>query len=128
MEQPIVSWEEFWAFVRTPAGLGIIVVAIVGLLKRLTSAKLPAWMQAVGTFVSNNAMFVSILVALPLSALVFIVGKYNLEAKVGEYFVILALAWAASQSAYALQKAGAMYFWRVKGGGTTGAVDSEKSG
>lgn len=111
----IPTWQQFWSFIQTPVGLGAAVVAIVGLLKRLDNVKFPAWVRAVGRFVAENAMVTSIGTAVVLSLLVFIIRRYNLGQYIEEYFIILALAWAASQGGYALQKATGMYYGRVTG-------------
>lgn len=124
MEVP--TWAEFWVFVQTPTGIGLFVVAIVGGLKRLSNEKFPAWVQKLGAFVVGNAMLVSVGVALILSLLVFLIAQYNLDQFLSKYFVIFALAWAASQGGYAIQKAGSLYLGRVRRG--EAAAEDPKSG
>lgn len=122
----VPSWADFWSFVQTPVGLGVCVTATVGLLKRLMSQKLPTWAQMVGTFVSENAAVVSVLVALLYSLLVFLIGEYGLGKYFDKVFIIFALAWAASQGAYAVQKAGAMYVGRITDGDASTAAAGPK--
>lgn len=120
----VPTWADFWAFVQTPAGLGVLVVAIVGGLKRLDSEKAPEWVRPIGAFVVRNAMATSVGVALLLSLIVFLIGEYNLGQYIERYFVIFALAWATSQGGYALQKAGSMYYGRLR----SGEVRSDSAG
>lgn len=122
----LLNWSDFWSLVQTPFGLGVLVTATIGLLKRLNKPNLPAWLYKVGAFVAANAAFVSVCVALVYSLIVFVVSEYGLEDVVGKYFVIFALAWAASQGAYAVQKAGSMYVGRMANGKAT--TTATKSG
>lgn len=118
----IPTWQQFWSFIQTPVGLGAAVVAIIGLLKRLDNEKFPTWLRAVGRFIVENAMVASIGVAILLSLLVFLIREYSLGQYIEQYFIILALAWAASQGGYALQKATGMYYGRVRGGDRPGST------
>jgi hypothetical protein len=94
-------------FLLTPAGLGTAIVVIIGLLKRLQDR--PDWLGAIGRWVRDHAMAMSLILAAVLGTGVYLVQAYNLSEYLETVWPVVVLVlnattWAMSQGIYNAQK------------------------
>jgi len=91
-----------------PAGLGVVVVVVVGLLKRLNSekhgtvGKFGDWLNAGGL----NAFLVSVIVAGIVLGVVQLIIYFGVYDQAQGFWANFVVAWTVSQGFYNLQKAG----------------------
>lgn len=98
---------EFVAWLVTPTGLAIVVVAILGLLK----AKVKGFVAIMDEW----GLPITIVLAAVIAGLGYLVLQMGWLPYIEQYWPLLILVWAASQAVYAAQK-GATHLYAYRAG------------
>ena len=91
----------------TPAGMGLLITAVLGLLKRLSSEK-HGWIGGLGDWLNAdpfNQFLTSIILALVVLGGLWAVDYFGVYDVAGEVWATFVVAWTVSQGLYNGQKA-----------------------